>query len=352
MNKKGIIKNSALTVGVLALAFGASLLLQYVLEAHELISAVFVLGVFAVAYFTDGYVYGIISATLSMLAVNFAFAFPFFEFNFTIPENVVSAIIMLSVTLPTCALTTKIKEWEATRADAEREKMRANLLRAVSHDLRTPLTTIYGSATAMIDNYEQLSDWQKKDMLKAITEDSSWLIGMVENLLSVTRLDAGSVKLRLTPTVVDELADSTLAKLAKRYPEISVELSIPDEPLTVPMDAVLIEQVLLNLLENAIKHARGMKTLSLSIIKEDKEAIFSVSDDGDGISDELLPTIFTPLSHAADSSHGMGIGLSVCSTIIKAHGGSISVRKNVPRGTTFSFALATDDSNTEEDVNE
>ena len=338
-----ILKNISLTLGVLILSFGASLLLQYVLDARELISAVFVLGVFSVAYFTDGYVFGIISATLSMLAVNFAFTFPYFAFNFTIPENLVSAIILLSVTLPTCALTTKIKKWEAMRAESEREKMRANLLRAVSHDLRTPLTTIYGSATGLIENYDNLDDKQKRDMLRAITEDADWLVRMVENLLSVTRLDTGAVKLRLTPTVVEELIDSTLTKFKKRYPTVKIELDIPQEFMTVQVDATLIEQVLLNLLENAVKHAKGMKTLALHVKRDGNHATFEISDDGCGIDRSLAADIFKGTRPHGDGSHGMGIGLSVCSTIIKAHGGNISFRTGTGGGSVFSFTLKADD---------
>ena len=343
MKTKKIMKNTALTLTALSLSFGASLFLQYVLEAHELVSAVFVLGVYAVAYFTDGYIYGLSAATVGMLAVNFAFTFPFFEFNFTIPENAVSAVIFLSVTLPTCALTAKIKKWEALRVEGEREKMRANLLRAISHDLRTPLTTIYGSATAMLVGYDTLSDSQKKEMLNAITDDTDWLMRMVENLLSVTRLDDGALKLKLSSTAVEELADSAIRKLYKRYPDIKVELDIPDEFISVRADAMLIEQVLLNLLENSVVHAKGMTRLSLKIYEKDGYAVFDVTDDGDGIDKAIVPDIFKGLIRASDTKHGMGIGLSVCASIIKAHEGEICVKPGVTRGTTFSFTLPAED---------
>lgn len=343
MKKKRAIKNLFLTLAVLALAFGTSLLVQYVLDSHELVSAVFVLGVFIVAYFTDGYIYGIVASTVSMLAVNFAFAFPFFEFNFTIPENVLSAVIFLSVTLPTCALTARIKRWESIRAETEREKMRANLMRAVSHDLRTPLTTIYGSATAIMENYDTLTDEQKKKMLKGITDDADWLVRIVENLLSVTRLDSGALKLKKSPIVVEELVDAIISKFRKRYPAAPLNISIPEDFLIVPMDATLIEQVLLNLLENAVIHSVGMKNLTLKVYKSAERAIFEVVDDGCGISEELMPRIFTSFIHSDDKSHGMGIGLSVCATIIKAHGGEISVKNNENCGATFSFWLDTDE---------
>ena len=148
-----------------------------------LIPSVFVLAVFLISLLTDGYLYGIAAALFSMLAVNFAFTFPFFEFNFTLQENAGSALIMIVITVVTSALTTKLKRQEMLRAETEKEKMRANLLQAISHDLRTPLTAIYGSSSTIMENYDVLGDESKMQLLDGIKEDSQWLIRMVENLL-------------------------------------------------------------------------------------------------------------------------------------------------------------------------
>ena len=337
------IKNCALTAFILTVFFGASLLLQYVIGAQEFIPAAFVFAVFLVSLSTDGYLWGILSALISMLAMNYAFTFPYFKFNFTIPENIVSAIIMISVTLLTGALTSKLKHSEAVRAEAEREKMRANLLRAVSHDLRTPLTAVYGAATGIMENYDSFDDVTKKQILKGITEDSEWLIRMVENLLSVTKLDGGSVKIAKDSTVPEELVDSVLSKFRKRYPERNVVVTLPDEFITVPMDALLIEQVLVNLLENAVEHAKGMTTLSLSVERSGSHAVFSVTDDGCGIAPAELPHVFSGRLHSdSHDKRGMGIGLSVCSSIIKAHGGEITAENLRGGGARFSFTLLAD----------
>lgn len=142
--------------------------------------------------------------------------------------------------------------------ESEKEKMRANLLRAVSHDLRTPLTSIYGACSTVIENYDSLDKEKTIKLLGEACSDAQWLTRMVENLLSVTRIDSEKVTVQKTPTVLDELLDTVLVKFRKRYPEIPVELETPDAFIVIPMDSMLIQQVLMNLLENAALHAEGM----------------------------------------------------------------------------------------------
>ena len=232
----------------LLISFGLSLTIDNVFQTRTLIPTLFVLGVFVISLSTKGYVWGIVSSLISVLAVNFAFTFPDFKFNFSIPENLVSAVIMLIITTVTSALTTKVKAQEKLKADSEREKMRANLLRAVSHDLRTPLTTIIGSASAIMDNYDRFGKDRQMKLLSGIREDAQWLMRMVENLLSVTRIDSEGVSLIRTEMVLEELIDAVLVKFRKSYPEQQVSVNIPGEFIMIPMDAVLIQQVLINLL--------------------------------------------------------------------------------------------------------
>lgn len=248
-------------ISILAGAFLLCLLLETKFSAETVPPAVMAMAVFFVSRFTDGFVYGIIASLLSVLVLNFAFAFPYFAFNFSIPENIISAVIMLVITAMTSTITSQLKWQERVRAESINEKMRGNLLRAVSHDLRTPLTTIYGSSSAIVQNYEQLSEDQVVQLADGIREDARWLMGMVENILSITRIDNDGVKLVKTSTVLEELIDSVLTQFKKRYPDQKVNVSIPEEFTSIPMDAVLIEQVLMNLLENAVQHAKGMKTL-------------------------------------------------------------------------------------------
>lgn len=348
MDTRKHIKNSLITVISLVCAFGVSLLFQYIFNVQEHITTVFVFAVFLVSLFTDGYLYGVVAAFLGTAAVNYAFTFPYFSLNFTIPVNMISGIVMIAIAVLTSALTTKLKQHEATKAEGEKERMRANLLRAVSHDLRTPLTTIYGSSTTLLENSEVLTQAQKETIVTGIKEDSQWLIRMVENLLSITRIDSGKVKITKTPTILDELVDSVILKFKKRYPAQRVELELPEDVVMIPMDSILMEQVMVNILENAVQHATGMTTLSLRVFTLGKMAIFEIADDGCGIDPKRLDDLFTG-HYASDqpipdsNRNNAGIGLSVCATIIHAHGGSIKAENLKTGGAVFRFALDTEE---------
>lgn len=332
------------TIIVLMVFFGISIFIEKFFRTYTLIPAVFALAVFLISLLTSGYIPGIIASLLSVLALNFAFTFPYFKFNFSIPENMVSAIIMLAITIMSSALTTKVKQQEKMKAESSREKMRANLLRAVSHDLRTPLTTIYGSSSAIVEKYDNLTKEQVLQLATGIKDDSQWLIGMVENLLSVTRIDNSGVELIKTSTVLEELIDAVLVRFKKRYPEQKINVDIPDEFISIPMDAMLIEQVIVNMLENAVQHAVGMTELTLKVFAVGQKAIFEISDDGCGIEKERIKDIFTGYFEKKDApvdnqKSSMGIGLSVCASIIKAHDGSITVENRKTGGCCFRFSL-------------
>ena len=338
-------------------AFACVTLIQFISGRIDgVASMVFLLAVFFVSMYTDGYWWGVAGSVISVLAVNFAFRTPYFAFNFTIPENIFSGVVMLVVSFMTSTLTTRIKKQEQLRMESETEKMRANLLRAVSHDLRTPLTSIYGSCSTVIDNYDSLGREQKIKLLSEACADAQWLNRMVENLLSVTRIDADGVAIQKTPTVLEELVDTVLVRFQKRYPKVPVTTYLPDSFIVIPMDSMLISQVLTNLLENAAVHAEGMTQLTLRVFTLGSRAVFEVSDNGCGIPKERLRTLFTgvlPADAAADSGkHGMGIGLSVCAAIVKAHGGEIQAESKVGEGTTIRFWLETESIETEENEDE
>ena len=302
---------------------------------------IFMLAVFVTSMYTDGYLWGVLASLASVLAVNFAFFTPYFAFNFTLPENLFSGLVMLVVSIMTSTLTTRIKKQEQLRMESETEKMRANLLRAVSHDLRTPLTSIYGACSTVIENYDSLGREQKLKLLGEVCEDAQWLNRMVENLLSVTRIDSEKVSVKKTPTVLEELIDTVLVKFKKTHPGVNINVELPDDFIVIPMDSMLIRQVLTNLLENAVLHAEGMTKLTLRVFTLGNRAVFEVADNGCGIPKERLRTLFTgtlPSESGADSGkHGMGIGLSVCAAIIKAHGGEIDAESRPGEGTTLSL---------------
>ena len=338
------IQNGLLTIVLLAAALLASLTIDALFETEPLIPLFFMLAVFWVSQLTEGYFWGIASSLFSVLAVNFAFTYPFFAFDFQIVENAVSAVMIMAVSISTCTLTQKIKRSELLRTEFDKEKMRSNLLRAVSHDLRTPLTAIYGASSTIVDNYDALSDEDKLQMLQGIQEDSQWLIRMVENLLSITKIGSAHVSLTKTSVVVEELVGSALSKFQRRYDKQSVELKLPEDLVIISADPILIQQVLVNLLENAVQHARGMTRLRLSVCVQEGNVVFEVADNGCGIPKDRLEGIFTGTSLQSAASadtqkHNMGIGLSVCATIIRAHGGTIYAQPAKPRGMRFGFTL-------------
>lgn len=329
---------------ILVGAFVVNLWIEYIFQTKTQISMIFVLGVFLISWRTPGYFWGVTASMISVLAVNYAFTYPYYAFDLMSPECVSSAVVMLIVATMTGTLTTKIKKQEKMKAEAETERMRGNLLRAVSHDLRTPLTSIYGGCSAIMENYDSLKKEQHLKLLGEMQEDAIGLINMVENLLSVTRIDGARVQVTKVPTVLEELIDNVLVKFHKHCPKQEVLVEIPDEFVSIPMDSMLITQVLINILENAVDHAEGMTELKLTVSVEGEMAKFCVSDNGCGITRDKMDKLFTGYLNwentpADGSRNNMGIGLSVCSAIVKAHGSEIYAENNESGGATFYFSL-------------
>lgn len=336
--------NALFTSIVFVFFFIINLILHNQFQSKSLIPMIFVLSVFLISVKTDGYLWGILATIASVIALNFAFTYPYYAFGFLAPESVTSVVVMFTVAIITCTLTSQIKAQEKIKLESEKEKMRADLLRAVSHDLRTPLTSIYGATSTVIENYDSLTKTQHLKLLDDVLNDSEWLIRMVENLLSITRIDNNKVSISKSSVVLEELIDASLIKFHKHYPDQYVEVSIPEDFISIGADALLLQQVLTNLLENAVVHAKGMTKLSLTVKLDNNLAVFDISDDGCGIPKEKINNIFTGYwereSVPSDGNRrNMGIGLCVCAAIIKAHGGSIKAINRKEGGATFSFAL-------------
>ena len=252
---------------------------------------------------------------------------------------------MLAVGCAVSTLTSRLKEQEKIKSESEREKTRANLLRAISHDLRTPLTSISGNIGVVLDDKGTLSDTQRRELLTDAKKDAEWLCRMVENLLSITRMTDGQTgTLKLQDEMLEEVVSETVVNFKKRYPDVTVSVSVPDSIIFAKMDAMLIEQVLLNLLDNAVIHGGKTSTVSVSVSTEGEFAAVTVTDDGNGIEPRLLGHLFDdtlPFSgvQSTDSTRCMGIGLSVCRTIVHAHGGEISAANLPHGGAQFKFTL-------------
>ncbi len=239
--------------------------------------------------------------------------------------------------------------------ETEKEKMRANLLRAISHDLRTPLTGMIGASETIMNNKEQLSQKEQDKLIKYIHEDSNWLLHMVENLLSVTRIKEGVSSVSKSPEPLEEVVTAAVGRLRKRYPKANVQVKIPEEFLMVPMDATLIMQVLINLLENGVKHAGKGSLLSLNVTASENEVLFQVADNGKGLTFNDTDSVFEGISpttaQTSDAVKGIGIGLSICKTIIMAHGGTINAQNQLSGGALFTFTLPLEGGNTLEQEN-
>lgn len=234
-------------------------------------------------------------------------------------------------------------EQEKTRLEMEKEKLRNNLLRAISHDLRTPLTGIAGSTGFIIDSFDRLSKEEIISLLTAIGNDVGWLNNLVDNLLNMTRIQDGKLTIDKRNEVVDDIVSEAVHRVSRFLKGRELSIQMPDDVLLAAMDGKLIVQVLVNLLDNAGKHTHEGAHIKLHAYRDGDEVVFAVSDDGGGIKEELLNAIFdsfvTGKGDSADGHRGIGLGLSICQAIVKAHGGEIVAYNNEQGGATFQFAL-------------
>ena len=314
------------------------------------ISLIYILTIILISCYTDKYRYGILAAIFSVFCINYLYTYPFHEFNFTMTGYPFTFLVMYFISIMTSATTfhtkaqaSRIKEDEKLIMEAEKEKLRANLLRAVSHDLRTPLTSMIGASSSYLENEEMLPVGEKRELVAQIYEDANWLLHMVENLLSVTRItEGGSNVLKKSPEAAEEVLFDAITTAKKRYPEQQIHALIPDDFLIAPMDPLLIKQVIVNLLENAIRHSGDRDHITLRLYRQEDWAVVEVRDQGHGLSPEVLQAIQAgqamPLS--GDATRGMGIGLSVCQSIIQAHGGFFTAGNHPSGGAVFRFGLS------------
>ena len=300
------------------------------------VAMIFLLDVFLTAYWTDGYLLGIIMAVVGVFSVDIIFTYPFWHISFTL-----TGLVMMTISILTATVTSRAKQTEQVRREADREKMYADLLRAVSHDIRTPLTGIVGATNVLLEQDGGLTQEQRQQLLRSTNEDAQWLIRIVENLLSITRISSEEAKVKKEPEPAEEVIESAVAKTHKHYPEVDIRVHLPDELMMVPMDPLLMEQVLVNLMENAVIHGETHH-IDVTLSSEGNCAVFTVADDGRGIPQHLLPRLFDGSARSDRSSDGkrsMGIGLSVCRTIVLAHGGVIRGDNRQEGGAVFTVTL-------------
>lgn len=294
--------NTLFTLTLLGIATAlAFLFFSFVSENTANIALLYIIAQILIARYTNGYLHGLFSSVFSVICINFFFTYPFFRLNFTLSGYPVIFIGMLIITLLTTATT-----------------------------------------SSLLSDDSILSDAEKRELLENIENDSSWLLNMVENLLSVTRInDTVTHQVNKTPEIVEEVVAEAVQRLKKRFPSASIIVHVPTDYLLIPMDAILIEQVLINLLENALIHSGSSHSPELTVTDHPDHVTFCVKDFGHGLNPDVIPDIFSGICHntgSVDSHKSMGIGLSICKTIIDAHNGYIEA-KNHTNGALFLFTL-------------
>ena len=239
------------------------------------------------------------------------------------------------------------QEKEENRIQMERERLKSTLLRSISHDLRTPLTGIAGSAGFLYENLEILDQETEKSMLNDICTDAEWLSSMVENLLNMTRIQEGRLEIHKKKEVVDDIISSAVALVSKRVGDHQLKTETPGDIVLFPVDGRLFIQVLVNLLDNAFRHSGDGTTVVISARAEKKSVIFRVSDDGVGIPEDKLSCVFdnffTTAYQNGDKQRGTGLGLTICKAIVEAQGGRITAANNKTKGACFEVEMPLED---------
>lgn len=230
-----------------------------------------------------------------------------------------------------------------SKLEVESERLRSNLLRSISHDLRSPLAGIKGAVSTIIETGNLISEETRSELLEGVYDDTEWLIRLVENLLSMTRFDEGKMKIKKNMEIVEEVVYEAVQRTSKRFKDHNIKVTVSENVIMAPMDGSLIEQVIINLLDNAIKFTPIESEIEVKFHENDESVIFEVSDNGMGISEEILPNIFdrffTNGNKVSDSRRGVGLGLAICKSIVEAHGGTIFAYNKDEGGATFKFDI-------------
>jgi two-component system sensor histidine kinase KdpD len=234
-----------------------------------------------------------------------------------------------------------VEEAQRARVQSETERLRNSLLSAVSHDLRTPLATITGSASALVEQETQLDAAARRELAQAIQEEADRLNRLVQNLLEMTRLESGGIHVRKDWHALEEIVGSALARVEKRLGQRRIDIDLPRDIPLVPLDPLLIEQVLINLLDNAIKYTPEASPIQISAFVEGSAIHVTVADRGPGLAPGGETKIFEKFYRGpeAGTRSGAGLGLAVARGMVEAHGGRITAESRAGGGALFRFTL-------------
>jgi len=345
--RAGVAVDVVVSVAIQALTVVVAMALDALGFSEAATVIVFVLGVLLTAEFTTRPVYCLVASVLSILCFNFFLAYPRFTFRIEGTGVPGTIVVMFVVALFASYLVMRMRENERKSAEAslkaQNEQLRANLLRSVSHDLRTPLTAITGNADMLLDNSANLTDEERRRLVHDVYDDATWLVGVVENLLAVTRLEEGEVLLNRNVELVDDVVEEAMRHVSRDASQHHIVVEPSGELLLARMDAQVIVQVVVNLVNNAIGHTQQGSRIVIGVRREGDFAVVSVADDGPGVSDADKRHVFEPFyttgGISTDSRRGIGLGLSLCRSLVEAHGGTMRVEDVQPHGARFSFTL-------------
>ena len=350
-----VFKDAAICLVVLT----AATLAGYVFKAFQLADAdiimLYIIAVLVISIFTSKMYFCLISSLVGVMLFNCFFTYPEFSLSVHDAGYPVTFVTMFITAFIAGTLANKLKrniliaeqnarEKEEAALLAQNEQLRADMLRSISHDLRTPLTSISGNASTLISGGDTLDESARQQIYTDIYSESMWLIEMVENLLYATRIEDGRMQLNISVEILDDIVQEAVRHTKRTYPKRNIIVDMYDEIIPVMADANLIVQVIVNLMDNAVKYSDEDSDVTVSVRRENAHTVeISVSDHGTGISDEEKEKVFdmfyTGGSRSSDSRRSLGLGLALCRSIITSHGGTISVSDNIPNGTVVSFTL-------------
>lgn len=345
---KTSLADTMMTAGVFVITTGVCFLLDHfnVTDLNFLI--IYVLGILITAVLTKGTVYSSILSIVSVLAYNFFFTKPRYTFQFNDNMYIFTFLLMLAVGIITSLITAELKhrmaqisalniEKEKLRSNAEKEKLKATLLRSISHDLRTPLTTMKNGAELIMENPD-ISKEDRDEILGDIVSKSMWMVRLVENLLSLSRIDSEKLTVKKSPEALEEIIPQAVRNVAGIMGNRKIHYDMPSELLLIPMDATLIIQTISNILTNAIRHTKDDGNIWIKVWSTGTNAVFRFINDGDPIDEKDLPHIFEMYYTSGDRG-GIGVGLAICELIVTAHGGHIEAGNTEDKRVLFEFNL-------------
>ena len=317
---------------------------------------VYILCVQITSVITTHQVYSLIASVVSVFVFNFLFTEPRYTLLAYDKDYPVTFITMFVAAFLTGSLSIRVKKQAKQVADAalvaQKEQLRSNLLRSISHDLRTPLTSISGNASNLLSNGEKFDVETKKQLYSDIYDDYMWLITLVENLLSITKIEEGRLNIRLQAEMLDEIITEALQHISRKKEEHKISFQTSEDFILVKADARLIMQVIINIVDNAFKYTQKGSEITITTQKMKDKAVVRIADNGPGIPDDIKPLVFdmfySGAKNMADSIRSLGLGLALCKSIITAHGGELELSDNMPHGAVFTFSLPIEEVNLHE----